>query len=540
MRDPVELEIFKSLFHSIAEEMGAALRRTAFSPNIKERRDYSCAVFDGDGEVIAMGDHMPVHLGSMPMSVRAAVDALTLGPGDVAILNDPFCGGTHLPDITLVAPVFLSGRSQTSAKVKVKKSAIGRKPAFYVASRAHHADVGGTYAGSMGICREIYQEGIRIPPIKLIANGELQHDVFRLLLNNVRTPAEREGDLNAQIASCHTGAARLLEIADRYGMSRIRQVMEELQDYSEKLMRAFLGDVPHGRYEAEDFLDDDGAGSGPVRIAVAVTFAPARQGRPIVTVDFTGSAPQVAGSINAVDAIAFSACFYVFRCLLQEDVPAAAGLMRPVRMIAPSGTVVNSRPPAAVAGGNVETSQRIVDTLLRALAKAVPHRVPAGSSGTMNNLTIGGMDDRTGEPFAYYETIAGGMGARPDRNGVSGVHTHMTNSLNTPAEALEYAYPLRITEYSLRKSSGGTGSFRGGDGIVREVELLSDAEVTLLADRRSRGPYGLNGGSDGSAGKTEVLQNDGTTQMLPGKASLALKKGSRVRISSPGGGGWGF
>jgi N-methylhydantoinase B len=540
MRDPVELEIFKSLFHSIAEEMGAALRRTAFSPNIKERRDYSCAVFDGDGEVVAMGDHMPVHLGSMPMSVRAAVNALTLGPGDVAILNDPFCGGTHLPDITLVAPVFLPSKSANKAGKRVahEKSRPG-KPAFYVASRAHHADVGGTYAGSMGICREIYQEGIRIPPVKLIAHGQLQQDVLRLLLTNVRTPAEREGDLNAQIASCHTGAMRLLEIAERHGMSRVRQVMDELQDYSEKLMRTFLGQVPHGRYEAEDFLDDDGAGPGPVRIAVAVTFAQAGKGKPIVTVDFTGSAPQVAGSINAVDAIAFSACFYVFRCLLQEDVPAAAGLMRPVRMIAPSGTVVNSRPPAAVAGGNVETSQRIVDVLLRALAKAMPDRVPAGSSGTMNNLTIGGLDDRTGEPFAYYETIAGGMGARPDRNGVSGVHTHMTNSLNTPAEALEYAYPLRITEYSIRKSSGGAGKFRGGDGIVREVELLSDAEVTLLADRRSRGPYGLNGGADGSPGKTEAILSDGTTQHLPGKTSIALKKGSRVRISSPAGGGWG-
>lgn len=534
MRDPVELEIFKSLFHSIAEEMGAALRRTAFSPNIKERRDYSCAVFDGDGEVVAMGDHMPVHLGSMPMSVRAAVDALTLGPGDVAILNDPFCGGTHLPDITLVAPVFLPGKSS-----RKKDQFKNGKPAFYVASRAHHADVGGTYAGSMGICREIYQEGIRIPPVKLIAGGTLQADILRLLLTNVRTPAEREGDLNAQIASCHTGAARLLEIAERYGMARVRQVMDELQDYSEKLMRAFLSRVPHGRYEAEDFLDDDGAGSGPVRIAVAITFAAAAKGKPIVTVDFTGSAPQVAGSINAVEAIAFSACFYVFRCLLQEDVPAAAGLMRPVRMIAPSGTVVNSRPPAAVAGGNVETSQRIVDVLLRALAQAMPDRVPAGSSGTMNNLTIGGIDDRTGEPFAYYETIAGGMGARPDRDGVSGVHTHMTNSLNTPAEALEYAYPLRITEYSIRKSSGGAGKFHGGDGIVREVELLSDAEVTLLADRRSRGPYGLRGGNDGSAGKTEVIDGDGSIRQLPGKTSIALKKGSRVRISSPGGGGWG-
>ena len=526
MPDPVELEIFKSLFHSIAEEMGAALRRTAFSPNIKERRDYSCAVFDGQGEVVAMGDHMPVHLGSMPMSVRAAIDKLTLAPGDVAILNDPFCGGTHLPDITLVAPVFLGAKKT-------------KQPAFYVASRAHHADVGGTYPGSMGICREIYQEGVRIPPIKLIAAGRVQPDVLRLLLNNVRTPEEREGDLNAQIAACHTGATRLKEIIERYGLPRVQRRMHELQGYSEQLMRAFLGKVPHGRYEAEDFLDDDGAGSGPVRIAVSLTFAPARAGKPMVTVDFSGSSPQVAGSINAVDAIAYSACFYVFRCLLQEDVPAAAGLMRPVKMIAPSGTVVNARPPAAVAGGNVETSQRIVDTLLRALAQAVPDRVPSGSSGTMNNLTIGGIDPRTGEPFAYYETIAGGMGARPDRPGVNGVHTHMTNSLNTPAEALEYAYPLRVTRYSLRPASGGSGRFRGGNGIVREVELLADSEVTLLADRRSRGPYGLQGGTEGVAGRTTVIGCDGEAQVLPGKASVRLKKGDRVRVESPGGGGWG-
>jgi N-methylhydantoinase B len=544
MRDPVELEIFKSLFHSIAEEMGAALRRTAFSPNIKERRDYSCAVFDGEGEVVAMGDHMPVHLGSMPMSVRAAVEKLTLSAGDVAILNDPFCGGTHLPDITLVAPVFLHNtldNKKTSRSGKAQKATKPKeaKPAFYVASRAHHADVGGTYAGSMGICTEIYQEGIRIPPIKLIAGGQLQDDVFRLLLNNVRTPQEREGDLNAQIAACHTGAQRLLDIVERYGFAHVQRLLGELQEYSEKLMRSFLSKAPHGRYEAEDFLDDDGAGSGPVRIAVALTFQPASAGKPLVTVDFTGSSPQVAGSINAVDAITYSACFYVFRCLLQEDVPAAAGLMRPLRMIAPSGTVVNSCPPAAVAGGNVETSQRIVDVLLRALAKAMPERVPAGSSGTMNNLTIGGIDERTGEPFAYYETIAGGMGARPDRDGVSGVHTHMTNSLNTPAEALEYAYPLRVTQYSLRRNSGGAGKFRGGDGIVREVELLADSQVTLLADRRSRGPYGLNGGVDGAAGKTEIVHSDGTREVLPGKTSVRMKKGERIRIESPGGGGWG-
>ena len=404
----------------------------------------------------------------------------------------------------------------------------------------------------MGICREIYQEGVRIPPVKLIAGGREQRDVMRLLLNNVRTPDERRGDLNAQVAACHTGAERLQEAVERYGPDKVQAVMRELQAYSEELMRAFLSKVPHGTYRAEDFLDDDGAGTGPVRIAVSLEFnqqshrkksagrSRRSSGRePLVTVDFNGSSPQVPGSINAVEAITYSACFYVFRCLLQEDVPAAAGLMRPVRVIAPEGTMVNARPPAAVAGGNVETSQRIVDVLLRALAQAMPDRVPAGSSGTMNNLTIGGVDPRSGRSFAYYETIAGGMGARPDRDGVSGVHTHMTNSLNTPAEALEYAYPLRVTRYSLRKDSGGAGRFRGGDGIVRELELLADSEVTLLADRRTRGPYGLNGASDGAPGRTVIIRKDGMEEVVPGKTSVRLKKGDRVRVESPGGGGWG-
>jgi N-methylhydantoinase B len=530
-RDPVELEIFKNLFHSVAEEMGAALRRTAFSPNIKERRDYSCAVFDPDAEVIAMGDHMPVHLGSMPMSVRAVLDRLELAAGDVAMLNDPFCGGTHLPDITLVAPFYFSGRSKS--------------PDFYVASRAHHADVGGAYPGSMGLCREIYQEGFRIPPVKIMRAGKMQTDILALLLNNVRTPQEREGDLGAQLAACHTGAERLREICERYGVERVKRAARELLDYSEQIMRAFLKRVPPGTYSAEDFLDNDGITDKPVRMSVSVKFAlhvwrrvfdPAR---PVVRVDFTGSDPQVEGSVNAVEAITYSACFYVFRCLLAEDVPATAGLMRPIQVIAPAGTIVNARPPAAVAGGNVETSQRIVDALLRALAHAIPERIPAAASGTMNNLTIGGIDPRTREPFAYYETIAGGMGARPMKAGVSGVHTHMTNSLNTPAEALEYAYPLRVRRYSLRPGSGGNGQYRGGDGIVREIEVLTDSEVTLLAERRRRGPYGLNEGADGAPGKAAVIRDDGSSQDLPGKFSVRLRKGERIRIETPGGGGWG-
>ena len=556
-RDPIELEIFKNIYHSIAEEMGAALRRTAFSPNIKERRDYSCAIFDSAGEVIAMGDHMPVHLGSMPMSVRAAIESCEPGPGDVIMLNDPFRGGTHLPDITLVAPVFFLVRQR-------RKS--GGRPDFYVASRAHHADVGGTYPGSMGLCREIYQEGLRIPPVRIMRAGKMEADVLALLLNNVRTPHEREGDLGAQIAACHTGAERLREVCKRYGLERAKKAARELLEYSEQMMRAFVARVPVGTYRAEDFMDGDGISDRPVRIAVAVRFAenvrnrvsdPVRTGpfdsaqgrlRPVptqptghlVTVDFTGTDPQVEGSINAVEAITYSACFYVFRCLLAEDVPATSGLMRPVRVIAPSGTVVNARPPAAVAGGNVETSQRIVDVLLRALAQAIPGQIPAAASGTMNNLTIGGMDPRTGDPFAYYETIAGGMGARPTKPGVSGVHTHMTNSLNTPAEALEYSYPLRVRQYSLRHGSGGEGKHRGGDGIVREIEVLADAEVTLLADRRLRGPWGLNGGSDATPGKTSVIRLDGKVEELPGKFNVRLTKGERIRIETPGGGGWGI
>jgi N-methylhydantoinase B len=549
MRDPVEIEVFKNIFHSIAEEMGAALRRSAFSPNIKERRDYSCAVFAANGDVVAMGDHMPVHLGSMPRSVRAAISApgLHLGPGDICILNDPFQGGTHLPDITLVAPVFVSGgmMSKSSKRTAAKRTAAAR-PDFYVASRAHHADVGGTYPGSMGLCEEIYQEGIRIPPVKLVANGVMQRDVLALLLSNVRTPQEREGDLGAQIAACHTGETRLQQVTQRYGLPRVRKAMTDLQDYSEQLMRAFLLGIKPGTYEAEDFLDDDGVSDIPVRIAVKITVHAAggksAKTKPMVTVDFVGSSPQVRGSINAVEAITYSACFYVFRCLLQEDVPATAGLMRPIQVIAPQGTVVNALPPAAVAGGNVETSQRTVDVLLQALALAVPERVPAASSGTMNNLTIGGMgvnDSGASEPFAYYETIAGGMGARPNKDGIAGVHTHMTNSLNTPAEALEHAYPLRITEYSLRRKSGGAGKYSGGDGLIREVEVLTGAQVTLLSDRRKRGPYGLAGGKDGAPGRTEIIRIDGSREELPGKCSVRLKSGDRVRVETPGGGGWG-
>lgn len=502
--DPIELAIMKSAFHSIAEEMGAALRRTAFSPNIKERRDYSSAVFDGDGQIIAMGDDMPVHLGSMPMSVRAVLDRLTLEPDDAAILNDPYDGGTHLPDITIV---------------------MRAGGGFYVANRAHHADVGGTYPGSMGLCREIFQEGIRIPPLKLT------RDVLDLILKNVRTPREREGDLTAQLGACRIGVERVRELIERYGLERIHANVGALLDHSEALMRAELERLPEGEFSAEDYLDNDGIRDEPVNIAVTITTQP-KQAR--IRFDFSGSDAQVAGSLNAVFAITYSAVFYVLRCLLPEEAAPTAGLMRPVELIAPQGSVVNARPPAAVAGGNVETSQRIVDVLLRAFAKILPDRIPAASSGTMNNLTIGGIDPRTGEPYAYYETIAGGSGARPNSDGVSGVHTHMTNSLNTPVEALEYAYPFRVRRYAYRPNSGGAGKYRGGDGLVREIELLGDGQVTLLSDRRVLAPYGLHGGCEGAKGRALLNGVE-----LPSKCNVQTSAGAILRIETPGGGGWG-
>jgi N-methylhydantoinase B len=534
--DPTRLEIFKNIFHSVAEEMGAALRRSAFSPNIKERRDYSCAVYDADGRVLAMGDHMPVHLGSMPASVAATRAAFALEPGDVALLNDPFAGGTHLPDLTMVMPIFVGAATAVATRARADA---GRVPSFYVANRAHHADVGGALAGSMGPAREIFQEGVRIPPVKIFRRGELNADVMALLLANVRTPAEREGDLAAQIAACRTGERRLHEIVAKYGATEVAAYGSHLLDYSAEMMRAALREMPSGVYSAEDFLDGDGfsddSNDEPLRIRVRVEI-----GRGRAKVDFTGSSPQCAGNVNAVEAIAVSAVYYVFRCLLSEDVPATSGLMTPIEVVAPSGTIVNAQPPAAVAGGNVETSQRMVDTLLRALAKAVPGRIPAASQGTMNNLTLGGRDPRRdGAPFAYYETTAGGMGARPTKDGASAIHTHMTNSWNTPVEVFEQVYPVRMKTYAIRRGSGGRGRYHGGDGIIREIEFLTDMQVGLLCDRRNRGPYGLAGGEDGAVGKNLIVGPNGKPTPLPGKCSLQSKAGSILTIETPGGGGWG-
>ena len=533
--DPTTLEIYRALYTSVAEEMGVALRRASFSPNIKERRDYSCAVFDSSGRVIAQGDHMPVHLGSMPMAVAAALTETRIGPGDVVALNDPFAGGTHLPDVTLVMSVSSEQWAVGSGTRKQLPTAYRPPPTlFYVANRAHHADIGGATPGSMGLATDVYGEGVRIPPIHLVRGGEICDDVMKLILANVRSSKERRSDFEAQIGSLKTGAARLLEIVERRGTKEARQYAEHLISYSSRMMRRTIAAIPNGIYRAEDALDDDGISDKEIPIRVRVTIKGDR-----ARVDFTGSSPQVAGALNAVEAITVSAVSYVFRCLVGADVPASAGLMEPIEVIAPKGTIVNARHPASVAGGNVETSQRIVDTVFKALARALPDRIPAASQGTMNNLTIGGIDPRTGLEFSYYETVAGGMGARPTLDGMSATHTHMTNSLNTPAEALEYSYPLRVREYRIRKGSGGKGKHKGGDGAVREIEVLGRALMSLLSDRRKRAPYGLQGGDDGERGRAFIVRSDGSKEQLASKGSWELQAGDRVRIETPSGGGFG-
>jgi N-methylhydantoinase B len=514
--DPITLEIFNHALSAIAEEMGVALCRSAFSPNIKERRDYSCAVFDSRGALVAQAAHIPVHLGSTPLSVAAAIAARPMDDGDVVILNDPYAGGTHLPDVTVVAPVYHRGRR------------IG-----YVANRAHHADIGGMSPGSMPLATDIYQEGLRLPPVRIVHGGSVDDDVLALFLANTRVPDERRGDLLAQIAALGVGATRLSELADRRGAATTAAAMKALQNYSERLMRATLRALPSGNYRATDVLDDDGMGARRIRIAARICF---RGGT--AEVDFAGSASQVRGGVNANYAVTLAAVYYVFKCLGDPAMPANAGFMRPIRVSAPEGSVVNAAFPAAVAGGNVETSQRIVDVLLRALARALPDRIPAASCGSMNNLAFGGYDPERKRVFSYYETIAGGAGAGPTRDGCSAVHTHMTNTMNTPVEALESDLPVRIIRYAVRRGSGGKGRHRGGDGIVREIEFLVPTTATLLTERRAVTPYGIDGGAAGATGRNELLARGGTRR-LPAKIELELGGGERLRSLTPGGGGWG-
>jgi N-methylhydantoinase B len=517
--DPIELELSRNLLEAAADQMGITLRRVAFSANIKERRDFSCAVFDAAGDLLAQAAHIPVHLGSMPASVAAVRERLgNLGAGDVAIVNDPFAGGTHLPDITLVTPVFIDARL------------VG-----YAANRAHHADVGGISPGSMTLGRHIDDEGVRIEPTLLWRAGVRDDAVLRRILDAVRTPAERVNDLDAQMTANAVGAAALAAMVRAQGAEHVHRYGRALLDYAQSFMAAAIRDIPDGQYRFEDALDDDGAGTAPVLIRVVVTIAGDR-----ATVDLRGSAPQVPGCVNCPRAVALSAAYYCFACLLDEGVPLNGGCFRNVDVLTTPGTVCHAEYPAAVVAGNTETSQRLVDVILGALARALPDRIPAASCGTMNSIAMGGPTlDGRGDSWTYYETIGGGSGAGPGGAGASAVQCHMTNTLNTPAEALELQYPLRVRRFERDLGSGGGGRHRGGDGVVREVEALVPVEGTVLSDRRVTRPYALAGGSPGDRGENWVVAPGDRDFVVPGKARFTLAPGDRLRILTPGGGGWG-
>jgi N-methylhydantoinase B len=510
--NPIEIEVFRHLFTSIAEEMGAVLMRSAFSPNIKERRDFSCAVFDASGEMVAQAAHIPVHLGSTPMSVQAAMRQVDMSQGASVIVNDPFAGGTHLPDITLVTPVIDDNGDVV----------------FYVANRAHHADVGGIAPGSLPLGSSIEDEGIRLPPTLW------SEEVEDVIAAASRTPDERRGDLRAQVAANRRGRKRLLELLDARG-NAVMKACRALQEHSERFMTHLIEEIPDGIYEFEDALDDDGFGHENLRIRCAVTIAGGR-----AAVDFDGSSSQTMGPVNVPRAVTVSAVLYAFRCLAPPELPTNGGYMRCIEVRTTAGSLLDAVYPAAVAAGNVETSQRITDVVLGALAKALPLRIPAASCGSMNNVMIGGMDRRAGHqrPFAYYETIAGGSGAGPDFDGTDAVQTHMTNTLNTPVEALEHAYPMTIETYAVRRLSGGAGLHHGGNGVVREYRFEGPATLTLMTERRRSRPYGLEGGEQGRPGRNLLIQGDEVTE-LAGKWSGDVEAGDRLRIETPGGGAFG-
>ncbi|MCU7844068.1 MAG: hydantoinase B/oxoprolinase family protein [Candidatus Thiodiazotropha sp. (ex Monitilora ramsayi)] len=509
--DPIELNIFSSRLEAVCDEMGAVLRNAAFSPNIRDRLDFSCAVFDADGLLCAQAAHIPVHLGSMAYAMADIVSRIEWHEGDMVVLNDPFLGGTHLPDVTLIAPLFFK-----------------RQLTAFLVNRAHHADIGAASPGSMPVSHSLDQEGRVIPPGKLIRRGELDRDFLQQLCGGNRNPRESEGDFAAQMSANRSGLHRLHELIEAWGKAGFREGLEALNDYGERLARESMARLPEGTYRFEDYMDDDGQGHSNIPIRAELNIS--AKG---VVIDFTGSADQVAGNINCPLSVAAAAVYYVFRCLMPPQTPACAGSFRPITITAPEGCLLNAKRPAAVAAGNVETSTRVVDVVLGALTQALPDEMPAASHGSMNNLAMG--SDSEEHRWDYYETIGGGMGAGRHGGGLHGVQTHMTNTLNTPIEVIESRFPLRVRRYALRQGSGGDGQHRGGDGLVREFEFLAPTQVTLLTERRTHQPWGVQGGEAGQAGVNRY--ND---KLLPPKISLQIENGGTLCIETPGGGGWGL
>ena len=522
MHDIIEVEIFNKIFSSIAEEMGIILGRSSFSSNIKERRDFSCAIFDAGGDLVAQAAHIPVHLGAMPMTLSSVLAEMSLQKGDIVITNDPYKGGSHLPDITLIEPVYSASREHAAAG-----------PLFYVVNRAHHADVGGRNPGSMGMTNCLAEEGYVIPPTLLYTQGSCNKTFLHDFLHNVRNPEERLGDLRAQTASLSRGKLRINEILKKHPAQEVFSTLNQLKRYAERLMQNVIRQLPNGLYSYTDFLDDDGRNPAPVPISVDLTI-----NNSTIDADFRRSADQTDTPINTVKSVVMSATVYVFQCLVGEGHPINQGTYRPLQIKTRPGSVVDPNKPAPVAAGNVETSQRIVDVLLGALAQAVPELIPAASSGSMNNIAIGGQKKPMGEEFSYYETIGGGMGGRPTLNGLSGIHTHMTNTMNTPIEALEHTYPLRVEQYGLRYGSGGKGLHRGGDGIIRSYRFIKKARVSLLTERRKLAPYGLAGGQNGLTGKNLLIRAK-KKKKLGGKLVFEAEANDLLVIKTPGGGGWG-
>ncbi|MCA8951976.1 MAG: hydantoinase B/oxoprolinase family protein [Planctomycetes bacterium] len=515
--DPVRLEVFHHLTSAFCEEAGTRLMQSAASPNIRERRDFSVAMFDGDGRLIAQAAHIPVHLGSAGDSVAAARASIDFRPGDVAILNDPYAGGTHLPDITMVRPVFDPG---------------GRRVRWFLVNRAHHADVGGSAPGSMGIAADLIAEGLVLPPVLLRRRGELQQDLLAVFAKNVRGAAERLLDLRAQEASLQQLEARLVAHADEVGFAAMQQASQALLDYSERAGRAVLRRIGRGPFLASDELEDDGLGSGPLRLALRLE----RRGGKLVF-DWRGTCPQARGGVNCNRGIVLAASVYALRTICPDRLPTNAGLFRLLEIVTAKGTLVDPLPPAPVAGGNVETSQRLVDVAFAALQQALPEVVPASSAGTMSNLTFGGRAVG-GEQFSTYETLPGGAGASPRRAGRAAIQTHMTNTRNTPIEEFEHRYPLRVRELTVRRGSGGKGARSGGDGLRKVVEALAPVTVTFLGERHASGPPGAAGGGPGRPGRLERTRGGGR-QRLPGKAAFELEPGDAVIVETPGGGAHG-
>jgi len=594
----LELTIFHKVFAAVAEEMGIVLRRSAFSPNIKERRDYSCAVFTPAGELLAQAAHIPVHLGALPATMARVLPDFPLGPGDVLLLNDPYWGGTHLPDLTLIAPVFLDGCGERAKAVgaglprppfnpsfrftfpgstgilpvpgqagspsyrfnsrgwekgfggggRSPRPPVARasspweppspnkhsQPAFYLANRAHHADVGGRTPGSMPLARDLREEGVIISPIYLYRGGVRQEEVWRGLLGQMRVPEEREGDLAAQLAALTRGQERCQAIARRYSLDKLKDMSQALLAYSEAAMRALIREIPDGVYSFTDYLDDDGWGNVDLALHLDLTITGAR-----ARLDFTRSADQTTGGVNAVPPVVEAACYYVFLTLLAEDYPINQGCFRPLTVLTRAGSLLNPRFPAPVAAGNVETSQRLVDVVLGALAQALPGLIPAASQGTMNNVAFGGVHPDSGREFTYYETLGGGTGGHPGGPGISGLHSHMTNTRNTPIEVLEHDYPVIVEQYAWRANSGGAGRHPGGLGLIRDFRFLAEVSVSLLTERRRHPPYGLAGGDPGACGENLLITAGGQKETLPGKVNLTLPAGSLLSIRTPGGGGWG-